>query len=49
MPYIKQEKMKCGFCGEQIDRFKDLMKYEKGRKVILSCPKCFSILGVYYA
>ncbi|MHA1492215.1 MAG: hypothetical protein ACTSRI_21510 [Promethearchaeota archaeon] len=41
--------MKCGFCNKEIE-YNDLKyKGRKGRRVVMICPHCESILGVYYA
>lgn len=45
---VKDKKvMKCGFCKKEIERFKDFIKVKAGRKTIIICPYCNSILGIY--
>jgi len=41
--------LKCGFCGHIIESMKDFRKVRPGRKTILACPACDSILCGWYA
>jgi len=45
----KDEIMKCGFCNNEIEQYKHLVKYRKrtGNKTVLLCPYCKAILGIY--
>ena len=44
----KEKNMKCGFCDEEIKDPKELRTIKNGRKFIITCPFCNSVLGIYY-
>ena len=45
----EEQKMKCGFCNEEILTYNELIKFRKktGSKTVMLCPHCHSILGIY--
>ena len=45
----KDKSFKCGFCNEIIESEKQLETVRPGRKTIILCPHCRSVLGIYYA
>ena len=45
----KNKTIKCGFCNKELENRKDLETIKFGYKVIIKCPYCNAILGIYYA
>jgi len=42
----KDKRMVCGFCSQEIENFKALVKIRPGNKTIIICPFCNAILGI---